>query len=64
MNTGYAGVIAGRYTFNALLEAYAAAGDVDGAANVYETMKDRGVKADQCTFIPLFMVSTLLPSSR
>lgn len=56
-----AGVVAGRHTFNALLEAHAAAGDVLAARDMYETMIDRGVKADHCTFIALFMVRTLSP---
>lgn len=57
----YAGVVAGRYTFNALLEGHSAAGNVRGAADVYDTMKDYGVKADHCTFIALFMVTSLGP---
>jgi len=53
----YAGILPGRYTFNALLQAHSAAGDAQGAADVYDTMKDHGIKADHCTFIALFMVS-------
>ena len=51
-----AGVVPGRHSFNALLEAHAAAADVQGAAANYEMMKDHGIKADHCTFIALFMV--------
>ena len=53
-----ADILPGRYTFNALLQAHSAAGDAQGAADVYDTMKDHGIKADHCTFIALFMVST------
>ena len=55
-----AGLVAGRHTFNALVEAHAAAGDVMAAKNMYDTMMDRGIKADHCTFIALFMVRTKL----
>ena len=53
-----AGVVPGQHTFNALLEAHAADGHVASARDVYETMKDHGIRADHCTFIALFQVST------
>ena len=52
-----AGVVPNRHTFNAMLEAHAAAGDATSAKDVYDTMKDHRIKADHCTFIALFKVS-------
>ena len=52
-----AGLVPGRHTFNSLLEAHAAAGDVPAAHDMYDQMKDLSIKADHCTFIALFMVS-------
>lgn len=54
--------MAGRHTFNALLEAHAAAGDIVAAKDMYDAMMNRGIKADHCTFIALFMVSTSIAS--
>lgn len=62
--TAHAGLVGGRHTFNALLEAHAAASDIMAAKDIYDTMVERGIKADHCTFIALFMVrSYFAPSS-
>lgn len=51
------GILPGCYTFNAMLEAHAASGNVQGTMDVFAEMKQHGVKPDHCTFIALFAVS-------
>ena len=54
-----AGITPDRFTFNALLEAHAAAGSLEGASKIYDAMAQRRIPPDICTFIALFQV---LPS--
>lgn len=56
-----AGILPDHYTYNAMLGAYAAAGDVQATADVFAEMKQHGVKPDHCTFIALFGVSLGCP---
>lgn len=56
-----AGITPDRFTFNALLEAHAAAGSLEGASKVYDTMAQRRIAPDICTFIALFQVCYNLP---
>lgn len=59
MSCHHSGISPDRFTFNALLEAHAAAGNLEGASQIYDAMAQRRIPPDICTFIALFQVRLL-----
>ncbi len=55
------GIAPDRFTFNALLEAHAAVGNLEGASQIYDAMSQRRIVPDICTFIALFQVHIGIP---
>ena len=62
--TPAAGIAPDRFTYNALLEAHAAADDLEGVASVYKAMLGCGVQPDICTFVALFQVDHSLTTQQ
>ncbi len=58
-----AGIAPDRFTFNALLEAHAAVGNLEGASQIYDAMSQRRILPDICTFIALFQVDIGIASA-